>query len=215
MNTLFSDRADAGKRLAEALEKYRDRDDLLVLALPRGGVPVAAEVARRLDAEIDLMVVRKLGTPGQEELAMGAIASGGKRILNRDVIRMANVSDSDLEEVTKREQAELERREKTYRGDRPWPDVGGCSVIIVDDGLATGATMKAAAEAVRSYEPGELVIAVPVAPPDTVDELRSMADELVCLETPSSFGGIGQWYQDFGQTSDDEVRDLIKQFRRS
>lgn len=215
MNTPFTDRTDAGNRLAEALDQYQDRDKLLILALPRGGVPVAAKVAQHLNAEIDLMVVRKLGTPGHEELAMGAIASGGKRILNDEIIRMSNVSDSALEEVTEREQKELERREKTYRGDRPWPDVSDYTVIIVDDGVATGATMKAAADALRSYKPKELIIAIPVAPPDTVEELRSKADDIICLETPHAFGGIGRWYKDFGQTSDDEVRDLLNQFWKS
>lgn len=211
MNTPFADRNDAGRKLAQALDRYRGRDNVLILALPRGGVPIGAIIAQHLKANLDLMVVRKLGTPGHEELAMGAIASGGERILNQDVIRLANVSDAALQDVTERERKELERREKAYRGDRPWPDVRGATVMIVDDGLATGATMKAAIKAVRRYQPKELVVAVPVAPPDTIEELRQQVDEVICLETPDAFGGIGRWYRNFGQTSDDEVRAGLNQ----
>lgn len=211
MNTPFADRSDAGRKLAQALDQYRGRDNVLILALPRGGVPIGAIIAQHLKANLDLMVVRKLGTPGHEELAMGAIASGGERILNQDVIRLANVSDAALQDVTERERKELERREKAYRGDRPWPDVRGATVIIVDDGLATGATMKVAIKAVRHYQPKELVVAVPVAPSDTIEELRQQVDEVICLETPDAFGGIGRWYRNFGQTSDDEVRARLNQ----
>ncbi|HXV10479.1 MAG TPA: phosphoribosyltransferase [Burkholderiales bacterium] len=205
----FPDRDAAGRALAKALEAYRERDDVLVLALPRGGVPVAAEIAAALGAELDLMIVRKLGAPGQPELAMGAIASGGVRVLNRDVIASLGISDHAIEEVARREQQELERREQVYRGSRPRPTIEARCVILVDDGVATGATIRAGIEALRRQKPGKLVVAVPVAPPDTVARLRSVADEVVCLATPEQFWAIGQWYIEFPQLSDDAVREAL------
>ncbi len=212
MKLPIQDRESAGRELARALEDYRNRKHLVVLALPRGGVPVAAEIAKHLDAELDLMIVRKLGMPGQEELAMGAIASGGARVLNRRVIDYGGVSDAAIERVAERESRELQRRERAYRGDRPWPDMSDATVILVDDGLATGATMGAALEALKVHRPHEVVVAVPVAPADTISKLRDSADTIVCLETPDHFSSIGQWYQDFDQVSDDEVRRLLGHF---
>lgn len=212
MKLPIQDREAAGRELARALEDYRNRKHLVVLALPRGGVPVAAEIAQHLDAELDLMIVRKLGMPGQEELAMGAIASGGARVLNRQVLDYAGVSDEVLEEVTERERLELARRERAYRGDHPWPDMRDATVILVDDGLATGATMSAALEALKVHRPREVVVAVPVAPADTIRNLRDSADKIVCLETPDHFSSIGQWYQDFNQVSDHEVQRLLGHF---
>lgn len=205
----FGDRVEAGQRLAKALLDYAGRDDVLILALPRGGVPVGYEVARRLGAPLDVAVVRKLGTPGQEELAMGAIAMGGARVLNTDVVRSLRIADDVIERVAEREQRELERREREYRGERPKPNVAGRCIILVDDGLATGATMRAAVAALRQLDPRQIVVAVPVAPPDTVARLRSEADKVVCLETPEPFFGVGQWYADFSQTTDEEVRRLL------
>ncbi|MDL0430253.1 phosphoribosyltransferase [Marinobacter sp. TBZ242] len=212
MKLPIQDRETAGRELARALEDYRDREHIVVLALPRGGIPVAAEIAQHLGAELDLMIVRKLGMPGHEELAMGAIASGGARVLNRQVLGYGGVSDEAIEKVAKREQQELERREQAYRGDRPWPDMSDATVILVDDGLATGATMGAALEALKVHRPREVVVAVPVAPADTIKKLRSSADDIVCLETPDHFSSIGQWYRDFHQVSDDEVRQLLGHF---
>lgn len=212
MKLPIQDRIFAGRELARALDDYRNREHLVVLALPRGGVPVAAEIARHLNAELDLMIVRKLGMPGQEELAMGAIASGGARVLNRQVVSYGGVSDEAIEKVAERERQELERREQAYRGDRPWPDMSDATVILVDDGLATGATMGAALEALKVHRPHEVVVAVPVAPADTISKLRDSADTIVCLETPDPFSSIGQWYRDFHQVSDDEVRQLLGHF---
>jgi putative phosphoribosyl transferase len=180
-----------------------------VLALPRGGVPVAAEIAAALGAELDLMIVRKLGAPGQTELAMGAIASGGVRVLNRDVIASLGIKETAIEEVARREQQELERREHAYRGERPRPAIEGHCVILVDDGIATGATMRAGIEALRRLKPAKIVVAVPVAPPDTVARLRNVADEVVCLATPEPFWAIGQWYVEFPQLSDETVRQAL------
>jgi putative phosphoribosyl transferase len=205
------DRTEAGRALAAALRAYRGRGDVLVLALPRGGVPVACEVAEALGAQVDLIIVRKLGTPGQEELAMGAIASGGVRVLNRDVIEPMRIPERAIEEVERRERAEIERRERAYRGQRPRPEVAGQCVILVDDGVATGATMRAAIAALRQAKPSRIVVAVPVAPPDTVDVLRSEADEVVCLATPEPFMAIGCWYVAFPQLSDEEVRSRLAQ----
>lgn len=199
-------RTEAGRALGTALGAYRGRDDVLVLALPRGGVPVACEVADALGADVDLMIVRKLGTPGQEELAMGAIASGGVRVLNRDVIEPLQIPERAIAEVERRERVEIERREHAYRGQRPRPAVAGQCVILVDDGVATGATMRAAIAALRQQKPAKVVVAVPVAPPDTVDVLRSEADEVVCLAMPEPFRAIGCWYVEFPQLSDEEVR---------
>lgn len=203
------DRHTAGRLLAAALEPYAARDDVIVLGLPRGGVPVAAEVARALGAELDLMVVRKLGTPGQEELAMGAIASGGGRVLNEDVVAQLRIPRDEIERAAERERAELERRERAYRGERPGPRLAGRCVILVDDGLATGATMRVAVQAARSAGAREVVVAVPVAPEDTVARLAREADDIVCLATPEPFMGVGRWYRDFAQTADREVADLL------
>ncbi len=205
----IEDRRAAGVALAEALDQYRGRDDVIVLALPRGGVPVALEVATALGARLDLMLVRKLGTPGQEELAMGAIAGGGGRVMNEDVVRALGISEAAIERVAERESAELKRREQAYRGDRPWPELAGQCVILVDDGLATGATMRASVEAVRAQQPARIVVAVPVAPRDTVALLRNQADAVVCLAEPEPFSAIGLWYLDFSQVSDDEVRAML------
>lgn len=209
MSILIRDRGEAGVELARELMKYRKRGDVIVLALPRGGVPVAAEIARALHAPLDLMIVRELGTPGQEELAMGAIASGGARVLNWDIITLCSVTDEAIERVTTRERIELERRMRAYRGKRPWADLEGKRVILVDDGLATGATMRAAIAAVRLQKPAKIVVAVPVAPCDTLAQMHSEADEVACLATPEPFHAIGAWYASFPQLSDDEVRGLL------
>ena len=198
-----------GRALGEALKAYADRDDVIVLALPRGGVPVAYEVAQAIGASMDLMLVRKLGTPGQEELAMGAIATGGARVLNMDIVNSLSISEETINKVAEEEQQELERRQLAYRGDRPLPEFEGQCVILVDDGLATGATMRAAVAALRQQQPARIVVAVPIAPPDTVARLQREVDEVICLETPEPFMAIGRWYQSFPQTSDDEVQDLL------
>ena len=202
----FEDRVQAGRMLGAEMQSYCGRSDLLVLALPRGGVPVACELAEALGARVDLMIVRKLGTPGREELAMGAIASGGVRVMNRDVIDALQIPERAIGEIERRERQEIERREHAYRGRRPRPAVAGQCVILVDDGVATGATMLAAIAALRLQKPARVVVAVPVAPPDTVDVLRSEADEVVCLATPEPFRAIGCWYVAFPQLSDEEVR---------
>ena len=205
------DRVQAGRALGAALRMYRGRHDILVLALPRGGVPVACEVADLLGSQVDLMIVRKLGTPGQEELAMGAIASGGVRVMNRDVVEALQIPERAIAEVERRERREIERREHAYRGQRPRPAVAGQCVILVDDGVATGATVRAAIAALRQQKPARVVVAVPVAPPDTVDVLRGEADEVVCLATPEPFRAIGCWYVEFPQLTDDEVRTRLSQ----
>jgi putative phosphoribosyl transferase len=207
----FQDRQDAGRQLAQALGIYARRNAVLVLALPRGGVPVAYEVAQTIGAPLDVFLVRKLGTPGQPELAMGAIASGGVLVINEDVREHLNISDAALEAVAARERQELARRERAYRGDRPPLDVRGQTVILIDDGLATGSTMRAAVQAVRAREPRRLVIAVPLAAPATCMELAEEVDEMVCLQTPEPFDAVGRWYRDFSQTSDDEVQRLLRQ----
>jgi predicted phosphoribosyltransferase len=207
----FEDRAEAGRVLAEALQAYRGRKDAIVLALPRGGVPVGYEVARSLGAPLDVFVVRKLGVPGYAELAMGAIASGGIRVLNEDVVAALGPAAQDaIEQVAEAELAELHSRERRYRDNRPPPDLRGRCVILVDDGLATGATMRAAARAIRRREPGELVIAVPVAAESSCIETRTEADAVICAMTPEPFYGVGQFYRHFSQTSDDEVRELLQ-----
>jgi putative phosphoribosyl transferase len=203
---LLPDRRAAGALLAEALEEYADRDDVLVLALPRGGVPVACEVARALQAPLDLMLVRKLGTPGQPELAMGAIASGGARVLNEDIIAALGIEPRQIDAVAAREEAELERRQHAYRGDRALPSFRDQVVILVDDGIATGATMRAAVTALRRQQPKRIVVAAPVAATRTADLLSREADEVICLEMPEPFGAVGRWYAEFPQVSDDEVR---------
>lgn len=206
----FRNRQEAGRALAQALEAYRDRGDVVMLALPRGGVPVGYEVARALGAELDLMLVRKLGFPGQEELAMGAIATGGVQVLNEEVVRQASIPPQVIERVAQQERRELERRQQAYRGDRPLPQIAGRCVILVDDGLATGSTMRAAVRALRQQGPGRVVVAVPVAPPETCQVLRQEVDEVICLMTPRAFGGVGRWYEDFSQISDEEVRWLLQ-----
>ena len=200
------DRRAAGEALARVLApRYRGRPDVIVLALPRGGVPVAVPIARALGAPLDLMLVRKLGVPYQPELAMGAIASGGVRVMNEDVVRAAGVGPQQIEAVAAREAQEMARRARVYRGRRPWPALAGRCVILVDDGLATGATMRAALRAARAQGASCVVVAVPVAPPDTVAALRGEADEVTVLHTPEPFHAIGQWYRDFSQTLDSEV----------
>ncbi|RRQ21003.1 phosphoribosyltransferase [Thiohalobacter thiocyanaticus] len=210
MKLPIENRRVAGDQLAEALADYRGRSDVIVLALPRGGVPVAYQIARTLGVALDIVLVRKLGTPGQRELAMGALASGGARVLNEDIVAGLDISDEVIEQTVAEEQRELERREQAYRGDRPRPDIAGRAVILVDDGLATGATMRAAVAALRSQQPARLVAAVPVAPAQTIAGLRREVDEVICLETPEPFMAIGQWYRDFGQVSDTEVRTLLQ-----
>jgi putative phosphoribosyl transferase len=210
MTRKFRDRAEAGRVLAQKLEGYAQQPDSLVLALPRGGVPVACEVARALGAPIDVFVVRKLGTPGQRELAMGAIATGGLRVLNKDVIRLMRIPDDVIEAVAAEEQLEVERRERVYRGARPAPDLKDRTLILVDDGLATGSTMHAAVAALRQQNPAKIVVAVPVAPASTLREFGGEADELVCVLAPEGpFDGVGHWYLDFSQTTDREVRELL------
>jgi predicted phosphoribosyltransferase len=205
----FRNRSDAGRVLAAKLGTYAKRPDVIVLALPRGGVPVAYEVARALDAPLDVFLVRKLGVPGHEEFALGAIATGGVRVINQDVVRGLGIPPDMIDAVAAREQLELERRERLYRGDRPAPDVRGRTVILVDDGLATGATMYAAVKALRQQGAGRVVVAVPIAPPETCEQLREEVDDIVCAVTPEPFHAVGRWYEDFSQTTDDEVRDLL------
>jgi predicted phosphoribosyltransferase len=207
----FADRRAAGVELARRLERYANRDDVVVLALPRGGVPVAFEVARFLRAQLDVFLVRKLGLPGHEELAMGAIASGGVRVLNETVVSWYNVPSAVIDEVAREESAELKRREHEYRGARPPLPVAARIVLLVDDGLATGSTMKAAVQAVRARDPARIIVAVPVGAPDTCRELAAIADEVVCARMPEQFAAVGQWYRDFSQTSDAEVRALLRQ----
>ncbi len=213
-STIFRDRTDAGRLLADELLHYGGRDNVLVLALPRGGVPVAAEVARRLALPLDVFVVRKLGVPGHEELAMGAIAPGGVRVLNEDVISAISAPAEIIEAVAIIEREELERRERLYRGDRLAPDVSGRTVILIDDGLATGASMRAAVAALRQKDATKIVVAVPVGAPSTCRELANEADESICLIAPDSFAGVGQYYEDFSQTSDEEVRQLLERVAR-
>ena len=214
-DTSFRDRADAGRALAAALAAWREQADVLVLALPRGGVPVAYEVASALALRLDLMLVRKLGTPGHKEMAMGAIASGGVRVLNDDLIRGLYISPAAIDAVAQQEVLELRRRDLAYRGKRPAPAVTGQRVILVDDGLATGATIRAAIAAVRLQSPAHIAVAVPVAPVETLAMLRPLVDQLICLLTPAPFFSVGQWYRDFAQTTDEEVKTLLsKAWRR-
>lgn len=209
MPTPFQNRTEAGRILAKRLASYAGRSDVLVLALPRGGVPVAYEVARALGAPLDVFVVRKLGLPGHEEMAMGAIASGGICILNDDVVQALRIPENVIEDVAAKEFRELERREKAYRDHRPVPVVNGRTVILVDDGLATGSTMRAAVAALRRLGPARLVVAVPTAAPSTCEEFRHEADECICDITPDPFYAVGLWYEDFSQTTDNEVRELL------
>ena len=208
----FRDRDAAGRHLGRAVaERIGNRDDVIVLGLPRGGVPVAARVAEALSAELDVFIVRKLGVPGHEELAMGAIASGGVRVLNRDVLDAMGISLRTVDGVAEREQRELERRERAYRGARPPLDVTGKTVVIVDDGLATGSTMRAAVNALHNMEPRAVIVAVPNGAKSTCDEFRRdpAVDEIVCLSAPEQFQAVGLWYENFDQTSDDEVHELL------
>ncbi len=208
---LFADRRDAGRQLAERLRQYTGRSDTTVLALPRGGVPVGYEIAGALRAPLDVFLVRKLGVPGHEELALGAVALGGVRVLNADVVRELGISRETIERVAGREQHELERRARVFRGDRAPPVLENRVAILVDDGLATGATMRAAVAAVRQEHPARTVVAVPVAARPTCQALRREADAVICLATPDPFYGVGLWYADFAQTSDDEVRILLEE----
>jgi predicted phosphoribosyltransferase len=208
----FTNRAEAGHALGAEVERHiGKRDDVIVLGLPRGGVPVAHAVAATIGAPMDVFIVRKLGFPGHEELAMGAIASGGVRVLNDDVLDMMPVQQSRIDAVAQREQRELERREHAYRGNRPPLDVRGRTVIVVDDGLATGSTMRAAVRALKEMQPRAVIVAVPVGAPQTCSGLRDEADDVICLHTPEPFEAVGLWYEDFTQTSDDEVHALLRQ----
>src|SRR6059036_2012712 len=209
MERAFPNRTEAGRQLAEELGKYVGREDVIVLGLPRGGVPVAYEVAKRLHAPLDVFIVRKLGVPGFEELAAGAIASGGVRVLNEDVIRAIPHADEAIEIVTARETEEMQRREQTYREGRSAPELRDRIAILVDDGLATGATMRAAVKALRQRGAAKIVVAVPVGPPDTCHEIEEQADETICLSTPEFFQAVGQYYDDFSQTTDEDVRQLL------
>ena len=213
MRPRFRDRREGGERLADMLRGYANRSDTIVLALPRGGVPVGFEVAESLRAPLDVFVVRKLGVPGQEELAMGALASGGMRVLDDELIRMAAVSGEDIERATVMASEELIRQDRRYRGGVPFPDVAGKTVILVDDGLATGSTMRAAVQALRPQHPTSIVVAVPVGAPETCEALRAVADNVVCVETPEPFHAVGLWYENFSQTTDDEVHALLDRAR--
>lgn len=205
----YADRRQAGRVLASALCEYASKQDIVVLALPRGGVPVAHEVANRLCAPLDVFVVRKLGVPGYEDLAMGALASGGVIVLNEGAVQYLGIPDDRIDAVVEREGEELARRERAYRGDRPALDVTGKTVLLVDDGLATGATMRAAIEGLRRRSPAHIVVAVPIAAPATCEELRAEVDDVVCAATPEPFHSVGQWYVDFSQTTDEEVREIL------
>ena len=208
---LFRDRSDAGRVLSGRLRSYVDRSDVAVLALPRGGVPVAFEVAKALRVPLDLFLVRKLGVPGHEELAMGAIATGGVRVLNQDVIRTLEIAREKIEAVTRCEEQELARREQAYRGNRSLLSIRNRTVILIDDGLATGSTMRAAVAALRQQGPARIIVAVPIGASDTCDAMRAEVDEIVCVVTPEPFYGVGMWYEDFSQTTDQEVKDLLVQ----
>jgi predicted phosphoribosyltransferase len=205
----FRDRSEAGRLLAAKLRTYANRLDVIVLALPRGGVPVAYEVATALRAPLDIFLVRKLGVPGYEELAMGAVATGGVRVLNEEIVRGLRIPEYVIDAVAAWEQQELARRERVYRGDRPQPNVQDLTVILVDDGLATGATMHAAIKALRQQQPARIVMAVPTASPETCEEMKTEADDVVCAITPEPFYSVGLWYEDFSQTTDEEVRELL------
>jgi putative phosphoribosyl transferase len=211
----FTDRAEGGRKLAEQLAAYANRDDVVVLALPRGGVPVAFEVASALAAPMDVFIVRKLGVPGHPELAMGAIATGGVLVLSHDIINELGIPETLVEQVAVREQLELNRRQRLYRGDRPFPSLTGKTAILVDDGLATGATMEAAATAVRRLEPAGVVVAVPVCAPEARTRLQAVADAVVCVMAPEAFRAVGLWYQTFDQTEDAEVVELLRRASES
>ncbi|AKB82392.1 Phosphoribosyl transferase domain protein [Methanosarcina barkeri 3] len=210
---LFKDRIDAGKKLAKELSKYANRSDVLILALPRGGVPVAFEVAKELNVRMDVFIVRKLGVPGNEELAMGAISSDNIRVLNEDVVRSFQIPERVINMVSENELKELERRERAYRGDRPKPEISGSTVILIDDGLATGATMRAAAAAIKTKNPAKIVVAVPTGARDTCELFGREVDEVICVATPEPFYGVGAWYGNFSQTTDEEVCELLDKAR--
>ena len=210
----FRDRRDAGRKLAKELLHYANRPDVLVLALPRGGVPVAYEVALALNAPLDIFIVRKLGLPGQEELAIGAIASGGIRVLNEEIIDNLNIPEEVIDHVAQRELQELQRRERIYRGDRPAPEIFDRIAILIDDGLATGASMRAAVAGVRAQNPKRIVVAVPTAARETCEAFESEVDEIVCAITPEPFVGVGWWYEDFSQTTDEGVRLFLEDVER-
>jgi predicted phosphoribosyltransferase len=212
---IFRDRHDAGRKLAEKLSEYAGRDDVLVLALPRGGVPVAYEVAVKLAAPLDVFLIRKLGVPGHEELAMGAIASGGTRVLNKGIVTGLHIPVQVIDAVAEAEKRELARREIAYRDGTAAADLKDKIVILIDDGLATGATMKAAVLAIKEQRPRKVIVAVPVSAPDTCEEMEADADAVICAETPQPFYGVGMWYRDFQQTTDEEVRKLLKANRQT
>ncbi len=207
----FKDRRDAGRKLAQKLSAYAVKPDIVVLALPRGGVPVAYEVALALSAPLDVFIVRKLGLPGREELAMGAVASGGVRVLNGDIVRMLSIPEEVINIVVKRELRELQRREELYRGNRPTPEVSERTILLIDDGLATGASMRAAIAGLRAQDPARIVVAVPAAAPEACEAFRTEVDEIVCAITPEPFYGVGRWYEDFSQVTDEEVRMLLEE----
>lgn len=207
---IFQDRTDAGQKLVEKLTEYADRENVLILALPRGGVSVAFEVTKRLNAPLNVFLVRKFGVPGHEELAMGAIASGGVRVLNKTVVNPLRIPDSMIDAVAEKGQRELEKRERVYRGELTAPNAAGKIVILIDDGLATGATMRAAAVALKKMNPAKVIIAVPVASPEICEEFETEVDAVVCAATPQPFYGVGAWYRDFSQMSDDEVGELLQ-----
>lgn len=207
---IFTDRKQAGKKLAKKLHEYKDTEDVVVLGLPRGGVPVAYEVAKELDAHLDVFIVRKLGVPSHPELAMGAIASGGIKVTNENVIHQAGVTEEQIEEVVREEKRELKNRERLFRGARPDLKLKGKTVILVDDGLATGASMRAALQALKEHDPAKIVVAIPTGPEDTCKEFKTKVDEMICLETPTPFWGVGGSYRDFSQTTNQEVRELLE-----
>lgn len=211
MQNLLANRTSAGQELAEALLSYINQDNVIVLALPRGGVPVAFEIAEKLHAPLDLLLVRKLGTPGYSELAMGAIASGGIKVLNTQIVHGYGISQPELDAVEEKERLELNRRSELYRGERPYPNLNDKIVILVDDGLATGATMHAAIDAVKQQKPQKIIVAIPVAPPESIDSLAQMVDEVICPLQPRQLSSIGQWYADFSQVSDATVIELLNQ----
>ena len=210
----FKDRRDAGRKLAQKLSAYAKQQNMLILALPRGGVPVAYEAALAVSVPLDIFLVRKLGLPGREELAIGAIASGGIRVLNSDIIRMLSIPDEVVNFVARRELQELQRRERLYRGNRPFPEVRDQGVILIDDGLATGASMRAAVAGLRAQHPARIVVAVPAAAAETCDAFRSEVDEVICALTPEPFYGVSRWYEDFSQVTDEEVRTLLEEANR-
>jgi putative phosphoribosyl transferase len=209
----FRNRTEAGQLLARKLTQYANRPDVIVLGLPRGGVPVAFEVATALNVPLDICLVRKLGVPGHQELAMGAIAFGGVQVLDRDVLAWLRITEQTISKVAAQELQELQRRDRVYRGDRAQPQLGDRVVILVDDGLATGSTMRAAIEVVKTQQPQRIVVAIPVAPPETYQKLRTEVDEVVCLMTPPSFYAIGMWYEDFAQTTDAQVCELLRKIQ--